>query len=384
LASAVGKTLPGDLPFLVAAARLRAWLGTPLRLPAHSKLADQQRQLIDALATDPSSVVEEPRDSEEAEAWIAHLRLKRRWEALQLLALEAGDIVARGTEDGSKVEEVSSIGDHGRVYFKGGHGAGAWPDELTVRCRKSDLSEAAFALRKEAQNAAALRARAGAWSVAKRNELSDFAATAAISEEEVYELETVVETAKDEKPIQKFLERHPHLLAALLSGGERFCIPQARLGGKYVPDFLIAEAGSLGIWWVLVELETPNSRVTLKTDGQLDKHARKGVAQVQEWREWIQENLSSARKRKAEEGLGLIDIRPRAPGLVLVGRRAQLGSEGSAARKQCREDQDIEIHTYDWLIETLRTVLTFKGPPGANSHLLHPSDLDGREQQGWA
>ena len=60
-----------------------------------------------------------------------------------------------------------------------------------------------------------------------------------------------------------------------------------------MPDFLVAGVDSAGVRWMLVELETPQSRVTLAKKNDLDKHARAGVAQVLEWREWLQTTLTT-------------------------------------------------------------------------------------------
>jgi hypothetical protein len=79
--------------------------------------------------------------------------------------------------------------------------------------------------------------------------------------------------------IQVFIEEHPETLAALLGGSDRFVLPRYPLGGRYVPDFLVSDTDSLGLRWVLVELETPQSRITLTTQNQLDKVARRGVTQ---------------------------------------------------------------------------------------------------------
>jgi hypothetical protein len=174
------------------------------------------------------------------------------------------------------------------------------------------------------------------------------------------------------------------MLAALVGGRSRFVVPRPNLGGKRIPDFLIADVDSAGINWVLVELETPVSAVTLKGDRLLEKHARKGVSQVDEWRRWIENNLSLARGSRREGGLGLVDISPRSKGLVLVGRRARLGDNASEVRRPIGENQRIDVHTYDYLLERLEGALSFRGPSGLNPHLIQPwRDGDG-EQPGVA
>ena len=150
-------------------------------------------------------------------------------------------------------------------------------------------------------------------------------------------MQRVIESAQDERPIQVFIERHPETVAALLGGRDRFVLPRYALGGKYVPDFLVSDTDSLGIRWVLVELETPQSSVTLAKKNELDAAARGGVTQIKEWREWLQNNLDMARRPVSQDGLGLIDMRPMSEGLVLVGRRASLNDNSGAVRNPFRE-----------------------------------------------
>ena len=148
-------------------------------------------------------------------------------------------------------------------------------------------------------------------------------------------------------------------------------MPHPRLGSAYVPDFLIADVDSVGVRWVLVELETPRSRVTLATKNDFETHARAGVAQVLEWREWLRNNLAYARQPSAEGGVGLAGIHSGAEGLVLVGRRHLLRPNNEQVRRQTEEDRRIQVHTYDWLLERLKGLRDFTGPSASNPHLLH-------------
>ncbi len=111
----------------------------------------------------------------------------------------------------------------------------------------------------------------------------------------------VIDSAKDEKPNQSFMEARPQILAGLVGGriSSRFVVPRPNFGGKRIPDSVIADVDSPGLNWVLVELETPVSAVTLKGDSILEEHARKGVSQVEEWREWILSNLALARRSRS-------------------------------------------------------------------------------------
>ena len=291
----------------------------------------------------------------------------RRRESLSELKLNSGDVVR--TKD-RQVAEVSSISEDGRVFFKGGRGFGAWPDLLSVVARKDEESASAVEARCLAANSAAQRSASPEWSAAKHEELAEFATEAVISEDDIAELEAVITEARDERPIQKFLEENAHVLTSLLIGNERYCLPQKRLGAEYVPDFIIGDVDSLGIRWVLVELETPQSGIYLTKGLELDAKARKGINQIKLWRDWIASNVAYAHRRRSEDGLGLFDIREQAEAIVLVGRRERMPKKKDAERRAYRQSDNIHIHIYDWLVETLYGVIQHSGPPALNRQLI--------------
>lgn len=157
----------------------------------------------------------------EAGTWIQYLYLNRRRESLERLRLVKGDVVSRGAS--GRFDEVSSIGDDGRVYFTGGRGAQAWPDQLTVAARHADNSRDSERAKGIARNRAAERARTPTISGAKLAALEPYAVTAEVTDEDIEELRRVVEEATCEKPIQELLEECPQLLASLLRGPSRYC-----------------------------------------------------------------------------------------------------------------------------------------------------------------
>ncbi len=368
LGEILGKRIPPDVPRVVAAAILRVALAEELNLqPQPVSYFSESRLKILHRKDLPIS----PQNEDEAAAWISYLRLLGRLECLLELKLCEGDIVE--TYDG-EVAEISSIGQDGRVIFKGGQGYGAWPDLISVIARASENSDSAKEARRQAENSAARRRARSEWSLAKEYDLSEFRTEVDLSEGAIEELETVIARADDERPIQEFLGENRHLLTALLEGVDRYCLPQKRLGGEYIPDFIIGDVNSLGIRWVLVELETPRSGIYLKDGLRFDQKARRGVEQVIEWRNWLSDNIAYARRKRSENGLGLFDIREKPEALVLVGRRARIPITKDAQRHEYRESNGIRVHTYDWLLKTLRGIFKYQGPPASNSYLIHRLD----------
>jgi hypothetical protein len=369
-------SIPPTTPKIVAAVMLRIGLSEELNLPPQRSLSgryDARLQILRRPYDPPIS----PRNDEEAEAWVIYLRLVRRRESLSALELNEGDVVETVA---GEIAEVSSIGRDGRVYFKGGGGFGAWPDLISVLARKADGSASAAEARRQAANWAARRASPSTWSMAKGQDLSEFIAVDPISEDDIAELESVIASAEDEMPIQKFLGDNGHLITALLGGPLRYCLPQKRLGGEYVPDFIIGGVDSLGVRWVLIELETPRSGIYLKDGLQLDEKARKGVSQILSWRNWLSSNIAYARGRRSDDGLGLFDIREKTEAVVLVGRRSRMPETKDAQRHEYRQSSNIRIHSYDWLLETLRGAVRYQGPSATNPYLIHRQDMsDGEE-----
>ena len=350
LGATVGVSIDAATPRVVAAAMLRVALQHVMAIEIARAPVERFEERLDALRRDSDPPMK-PANGEEAIAWIQYMFLIRRREALISCQLCAGDIVK--TPNG-ELAEVSSISSDGRIYFKGGSGQCAWPDLVTVQAHADDLTAKAATLRSDAANATAHRRRLTPWSQAKAAALSDYEVTDTPTMDEVDEFEQVISLAQDEHPIQRFLEDHQCLLTASIGGRRRYCLPKPRLGSEYVPDFLIAGVDSLGIRWVLVELETPRSGVYLKDGRQFDEKARKGISQIGDWRHWLGENLHCARAFRPDGGLGLVDIRPNSRAIVMVGRRAKLKTVHDAARYSEAEQNGIEVHTYDWLLDQLR------------------------------
>ena len=356
-------------PRLIAAAKLRIALREELQLhprlegntPYEESLAALEREDVDF----PDSAT-----PEERWAYRAHEYLLHRIAAHKKLKLVRGDLVRLSDK---KPAEVSSIGKDGRVYFKGGEGFGAWPDRIKKVVRRGDSSQGAARLKVAAQNEASRRSKPRVWSQARATELEKWFVPNSLNETQVQAFEKEIDAARDERPIQKFITENPEILVSLVGGNERYCIPLKRLGARYVTDFVIGSVDSLGVRWHFVELETPQSGIYTKRGDGLDQFARKGSDQITAWRKWVAENLSHARARRAEGGLGLFDVESHAPGFVIVGRRDRMPNHrDDSIRLEQRSRNATEIHSYDWLLERLYGTLRYSGVPAMSPYLLAP------------
>lgn len=169
-----------------------------------------------------------------------------------------------------------------------------------------------------------------------------------------------------EREVLEYLKQRPYLLVGRYrSGHGTYAFPELSFGGKYYADWLVSHGHSGGLTWELIELECPQSTPFLQ-DGHLSEAARKGINQIQDWRNWVQRNLDMAERPIAQEGLGLFDIRPQSFGLVVVGQGSKYREvSGYAAynknRKTTYEQNHIKIESYENFIDSLK--FRYNKPP---------------------
>jgi hypothetical protein len=169
-------------------------------------------------------------------------------------------------------------------------------------------------------------------------------------------LRDVVESADDERPIQAHLVANPRLFVPLLGGRHgRWVRPQVRFGDRYVADFMIADADSVGIHWRFVELESPRVPMFIR-NGELAEKARRGIHQIQQWRDHVDRNAAECRRLRSEGGLGLPQIRPRSWGLVLLGHSEAPVVDPAQTRRRLEEDDRVMLRSYDWLLDRIMAV----------------------------
>jgi hypothetical protein len=137
LATLIGCRLDTDLPFNVAAARLEAFLEPKIRGTKHAVEAPTEGQMRFLTKLCPAFEVR-CESRAEISAWIDHYLALATIAAHEKLKLKSGDVVQVSrsyrlieiAEARHELAVVSSIGANGRVYLKGGNGAGAWPAEV--------------------------------------------------------------------------------------------------------------------------------------------------------------------------------------------------------------------------------------------------------------
>lgn len=175
-----------------------------------------------------------------------------------------------------------------------------------------------------------------------------------VKQSDVDALQNALNSAKREEDIQQFLQNNPQLLIQHLGGGHgRWVIPKKKLGTEHITDFVIGQRSSIGFEWQAVELESPLKSLFNK-NGDPSQYLNHAIRQIQDWRSWLVVNQNYASREIADNGLGMTDITGAVPGLILIGRRNESLAQNNARRRQMARDLDIEIRTYDYLVDSLQ------------------------------
>ena len=179
-----------------------------------------------------------------------------------------------------------------------------------------------------------------------------------LTPQHVTSLQELLDRNPQEAEMHRFLEAHPQYLVQVLAGGHgRYQLSKKRLGAEFVPDFLVAQMSSIGIEWPAVEIESPTAAV-FRRDGLPTACLNHAIGQIRDWRQWLMDNIDYARRSKERNGLGLIGIDSRAPGLIVIGRRRGFPSRYNEFRRQMIDRERIVIHSYDWLVDVARSNLS--------------------------
>ncbi|MGO2484681.1 Shedu anti-phage system protein SduA domain-containing protein [Glutamicibacter arilaitensis] len=345
VAEALGVTISDDLPALVAAAILSERVAPALMRSTSDREPNLEalRQLEAALGLVAAPITEET-SADVVSAWIQSRYMEKRLRGIRELQPQSGDVV-RLIGPRPNLMIISSVDRRGRIHMKGGRGLGAWPDNLHLVAREG-VHENHADLAIEVMNHI-------------RNSKTDYDPNSSLLDKiakyrldrvrpnglALQELEDILDGGDgSEGPLQRLIERHPQLLASTVIGNNgTYVIPQKALGSEFRADFIVLGINSTGPEWVLVEIEASKHNL-LNRDDSLTGAVRHAVGQIQDWREWLTNNVSYAQQQ-----LGLHGLTNRAPGLVIIGR-AEPTMERGTARSLAREQQGISIHSWDWIL----------------------------------
>lgn len=152
----------------------------------------------------------------------------------------------------------------------------------------------------------------------------------------IKEFEDLLSRTSREEDLQAFLSKHP----VLLSPTALNVFPKHPLGSEYITDFVIHQGDGE---YILVEVEAASHKLFT---GKGDPTAKLSHAQqqVENWRDWVQENVAYAQNNLP--GINDPDC------WIVMGRDSSLGKKGrKALRRKNKELPHITIMTFDDLLK---------------------------------
>lgn len=168
----------------------------------------------------------------------------------------------------------------------------------------------------------------------------------------VREWETLIDDPEsDERPCTRFVRDHGAMFFQRRAETP-ISISELSLGSEFNVDFVTATEGfSGGTTYKLIELESPNSKL-YRGDGKTSARLSGAIDQILEWRRWISQNRSQARKLFPSIRWHA-DAEPTFSYQIVIGRRSE------TARVQDRiwsriHESEIEIVSFDRLTNHLR------------------------------
>lgn len=174
-----------------------------------------------------------------------------------------------------------------------------------------------------------------------------------VARREIEELQAVIEHARGKKDMHKFIKEHIHVLARPLEGEYRWCIPQKALADSdNAPNFLLGQMGPLGLEWYGIELESPHTKPFIR-EGSPSATLSRALNRAAGWRTWLRNNIDYARRPIADGGLNLTDIGANIPYYIFIGRRKDLDDKKRERRRQLNRSMNVNICTYDWMMEVI-------------------------------
>ena len=136
---------------------------------------------------------------------------------------------------------------------------------------------------------------------------------------------------------------------------EAFIVPKQALGVDYRVDYMLLGRNSIGYHIVFVEFENVNVDYKIKSANMETESVRKGLAQIKDWKRWIDSNKDYFMK-----SCGLSSISANIPtwGIrycLVVSRRDRMDETVNQMRRQSElEMSGLHIVSYDRLVDNVK------------------------------
>ncbi|HEX7516304.1 MAG TPA: Shedu anti-phage system protein SduA domain-containing protein [Chthoniobacterales bacterium] len=149
-----------------------------------------------------------------------------------------------------------------------------------------------------------------------------------------------------ERYYHDFIARHAHTFFPMLMHSIQV-ISKIRLGAELVTDLvLVRDEASMGLSYLLIEIEPPWA-VPFTKDGVASARLTRAIHQILDWKRWIEEHRSEARKL-FPSFLHYADPKTLFDFCIVIGTR-QNSRPWLDKRNHLAETLGISIRSFDWL-----------------------------------
>mgnify|MGYP001266254719 CR=1 FL=1 len=137
-----------------------------------------------------------------------------------------------------------------------------------------------------------------------------------------------------------------------------FAISKLKLGSNMETDFAIpVENHSMGLFWELIEIKTPKA-APYSAKGTPSSSLVRAVQQVQDWKDWILDNRSTAMRIFQARRVRMCQ-NPNFKFTVIIGTREN-SEKFLDKRNRFATSQNIEIRSFEYLTERFRRRVFFE------------------------
>ena len=135
---------------------------------------------------------------------------------------------------------------------------------------------------------------------------------------------------------------------------DAYLFPEMQLGTKYRVDYALLGRNSDGYSLVLVEFEKASCDFILKSSSTESKEVRNGIAQIRDWKQWIDSNREHHLREAGFTDKGIDIPSSMIHYCLVVSRRERMGERARKLRNQiCADMNNTKIISYDRLIDNM-------------------------------
>ncbi|MCB0732812.1 MAG: DUF4263 domain-containing protein [Ignavibacteriae bacterium] len=171
----------------------------------------------------------------------------------------------------------------------------------------------------------------------------------------------IIYSANKENEIQKYIkDNRKWFIPASIYKEYNFAhhgaylFPEMALGKKYNVDYCLIGKNSDGYHVVFTEFENPDTNFKLESINSESESVRKGLAQIRDWKRWIDSNRDYFLKANSLTDNGIDIPSHRFHYCLIVSRRDRMDKSSYNFKSQlASESVNLKIATYDRLVENI-------------------------------